>query len=412
MQITTLINPDLFHIPKTWHWDSDSEEESVPDMQSRLDRAVNEIKAQFPKLAPDITESKETTIIQYSCGAEEITAIHLYVVQTLKQFSIPKGISYKGGIGHLCPFPHKAWLPNPFTSTPYRGSCHPGYMPTDPETVYARWFRMQVTATAGQLQVAVKGTDPFLQPILTNLGLQRKKVAIELDQEDAEDFGVYRRYAIESLYITPMSPRYPTYNDRLQQAFKTPFPWEQLCTVSWKDISLEYLDAPILSHNSVQTTLDDRAFIVRHQLPKQSRPSLLSIVSTTGNQNGRICIIHASDLPSSESRHPHEVTREILESFEPPIRKLLLNTNFTKKELLNTLAQVHWHLAHLMLFKRGSASISEILVQAIAEAAGFPNSEWAEYIMPDIEAMLRYPQQFIEDYPHLLNLGKNANPSA
>lgn len=98
-------------------------------------------------------------------------------------------------------------------------------------------------------------------------------------------------------------------------------------------------------------------------------------------------------------------TVKIIDALEKKIQTIL--EQGPKSELFKDLAFVHWWLAHLTPFFRGSASCIEILIQALAVAKGFAPPRLAGipqddpengFLFGDLEAICLPLEQFVDLY--------------
>lgn len=100
-------------------------------------------------------------------------------------------------------------------------------------------------------------------------------------------------------------------------------------------------------------------------------------------------------------------TVRVIDYLEKKIRTILGEVEVPKSALYKEFACIHWWLAHLMPFLRGSASCTEILIQALAIAKGFPPPRLAgipkddvehRFLFADLEAMYRPIEYYINQY--------------
>ncbi|MEB6536495.1 hypothetical protein MXM51_18390 [Pantoea stewartii] len=85
-------------------------------------------------------------------------------------------------------------------------------------------------------------------------------------------------------------------------------------------------------------------------------------------------------------QHVEDLYRKAIDAREPD------------SKALNTLAEMHWWMAHAMPDKRGSAAKTELCVRSIAQARGMDLGPMKHGIVPDLEAMTMQLKDFMRKY--------------
>lgn len=274
--------------------------------------------------------------------------------------------------------PH--WIPDPLSAqaqTAGSGEKAKSLFHIDP-TDYAgpekqeefdAYQKQSVSIVAKVFQSIVDPEDFSLYAVLHAIGTLRLKMCVDTEAGDPLQLGKWRaKGPAESIYeddpykylvvsaITPipLNSRYHRYNLRMQ------------------------------------TTLPQGTPVVYTRGTLEGMEMQLSGIWEKG-------IEHASAI--------HTVT--IINSLEKNLRKLLARTPYSRSAWLRDLAPIHWWLAHLMPFYRGSASCTEILIQALVVAkgyppprlAGLPSDDAANGILfADLEAIYLPLDQFVDQY--------------
>jgi len=79
-----------------------------------------------------------------------------------------------------------------------------------------------------------------------------------------------------------------------------------------------------------------------------------------------------------------------------------MNPNLPLEQTIETVAEIHWWLAHAMPYKRGSAAITDAFTKAIFECRGMDTGRWSRGVLPDLEAFVMPLDQFKARYSALL----------
>lgn len=288
------------------------------------------------------------------------------------------------------------WLPEPLPQVP-DGCFSPGatlcrdpkaYGDSKAQANFALWFEETVIEIADHLK---QETTFSLWSLLCNIGKKRQAIAKELQQQAHDRYGEPRHLTGLLDCITSLSlANYPDYHERFNQEFQNPPSWCNQLSAFPQRLPAE------------SSYLSGLCFVIEHPLPHKTESSILTAICSGSEINANAPVIfHTRGIEEADK----EQTLTYLQGIVYPL--LSKGSCCEKGETLRILAEVHWWLAQLTLFCRGSAAISEIFVQAVARAVGFPHSAWAPKIMPDIEAMYRPLQEFIKIYPRILYLEKD-----
>lgn len=226
------------------------------------------------------------------------------------------------------------------------------YGEKDSQPIFNQWFAKTIQQTLPLLQ------NP-IESILTSIGQERGLIAKKLGHNNMSLFGELRNK---------------------NQAMRTP-----IC----KDTRYA------LYFDQCSSLLKKRGPIVfKGLLPgKTGRISLSGLFLIED-------LIRIEHPTFSESTY-----KEIISYLDKKFRALMNESSSSKELLLETLATIHWWLAHLMIFQRGSACITEIFIQAIAAAKGFPSTHWKPETMPDLEAILTDHDTFVSRYGEFFLFG-------
>ncbi|MBM0142428.1 XopAH/AvrB family type III secretion system effector [Pseudomonas cannabina] len=114
---------------------------------------------------------------------------------------------------------------------------------------------------------------------------------------------------------------------------------------------------------------------------------------------------HLKDLMAAS--HPNMITHTdavYLPMIKDHLESLYLQAidpSLEQHEALELIARVHWWAASAAPDRRGSAAKAEFAARSIAFAHGIELPPFEHGVVPDIEAMLRSEEQFVEDYPNL-----------
>lgn len=205
------------------------------------------------------------------------------------------------------------------------------------QSYFEKWYVQQIESTAFLL----RSLRPTAQDVLDALSLARSGFAFAVGAKQAGLVGVRRGTSDGYGLVTPMNAqRYQKYN----------------------------LQVLALANQSAYGLIPDA---------KQEKVAL-----TTMDSEENIGIIE----------HTLNATVEIYwPKIEPHItdaaNRVVVRKTEDPSATLQDLAFIHWWLAHLCLFHRGSASITEIYILALCHAAGFTNASWVKGNFPDLEAL-------------------------
>jgi GGDEF domain-containing protein len=122
-------------------------------------------------------------------------------------------------------------------------------------------------------------------------------------------------------------------------------------------------------------------------IPSTGERVLLTVIGDKGG--GNLTWIHTG---SETSR---KVMRYVDELFQRTQRPDLPQT-----ELISTVAEMHWWMAHAMPYYRGSAAISDAFTKTIFQAHGIRPGRWKVDLMPDIKAFHTPLAEYVRDYPN------------
>ena len=234
-------------------------------------------------------------------------------------------------------------------------------------------FHKQAVSLVSQVMQSLSDPKDFsLYAILHGIGLLRLKLSMETGAGDILQLGRWRAKAIQlSLYEDDPDPY-------LVVAAGTP-----------------------LSKNT--------RYHRYHQIIGSIIPPDTEWVETRETLDG--CEIPLTVISRNGIRHTSAVyTVTILNNLEMKIQDLL-GKEQPKSEFFKALAFVHWWLAQLTPFFRGSASGTEILIQAIAVAKGYPPPRFSGvpsddkeggFLFTDLEAMCLPLEPFINQYESMI----------
>ncbi len=202
--------------------------------------------------------------------------------------------------------------------------------------------------------------DSFNQ-VIDFLAKKRGELAVRAQTSFAENFGVRRN----ATFMTKLNGRY----------------------LEWLPKSMKLCEEKIeriKSTNNPEINPDELTF---YQFQFQ-------------NSNGKNYPLTTLECFPDSSYKPDEIfSPKIVHSRPGPMKELLnevigplfnhimKSKNFTREELLASIAQLHWLLAHAMPFERGSAAIAENLIRSLllVKLQCFPI--YKEKIFPDLEAL-------------------------
>ena len=169
----------------------------------------------------------------------------------------------------------------------------------------------------------------------------------------------------------------------------------------YEDDPYKYLVLSAMTPISLNSRYHRYYLRMKAMLPKETR-----VIYMRGNIDGteiRLSGIWGNVIEHTSAIH----TVAIIDHAEKTLRKLLEQPPPSRSAWLRDLAKIHWWLAHLMPFYRGSASCTEILIQALVVAksyapprlAGFPLDDKENGLLfADLEAMCLSLNQFVDQY--------------
>lgn len=221
------------------------------------------------------------------------------------------------------------------------------------QVIFNQWFAQTVKKTVAQFHQ----TGHTAESLLIFISRERRAIAKKLEHNNANLFGRHRRPNQPMHTHITRENRYAPYLEKCMDLFfQNRGPFQGL-------------------------------------LPGESDPISLSSVDF---RDSTIAVIHANFTHSDYSK--------IIQFLQQTTTQIFSNENISKKELFRLLGTMHWWLAQTMLFLRGSACITEIFIQAIASANGFPSTQWKPNTMPDLEAILSEHDDFVNRYEEILLL--------
>jgi hypothetical protein len=131
----------------------------------------------------------------------------------------------------------------------------------------------------------------------------------------------------------------------------------------------------------------DRMFEQKQYLPTTGKPVQLTILLAISSDLKEIMWIHTS----------RSHIKPILEHTET-LFKQLGRITYSRQEVIDKIAEIHWWLAHAMPFQRGSAAIIDAATKALFYAADIYPGNWKPGIVPDIKAFHTDLDTFIQNY--------------
>ena len=137
---------------------------------------------------------------------------------------------------------------------------------------------------------------------------------------------------------------------------------------------------------------DYTTYITKEKLyPNQKSIELTRIRVVGKGKNKKIYLVHTDPKNS----------KLIIKKCNELLSTILKAGDINKKELINSVAEIHWWLAHAMPLKRGSAGAIDALTKSIFMAKGYKTSVWKNKISPDLEAMTSTLKEFKANYINL-----------
>jgi|GEM_PF-5512790 len=219
---------------------------------------------------------------------------------------------------------------------------------------FEEWYANEVRHTS----VWLRGSRPSAQDVMDVLSLDRYAIARAIGAQSAELFGMERINEIET---SMNAQRYQKYKARVSQ------------------LNSQFAQGMLSAEERISLTTYQREFI-REFLS-------LSTMTTV------FCIRHTS------VNNMRQAWTKIRLQITDVANKILDRERNAPLDTLRDLAFIHWWLAHLCLFERGSASITESYILSLCIAAGFKEASWAEGNFPDLEALCCLDlEKFQEDY--------------
>lgn len=210
--------------------------------------------------------------------------------------------------------------------------------------------------------------------ILHMIGQLRQTTAEQLCHDDPGYFGLWRPLHPKAVCSTPITPqgRYGRYHRPLTQIIQ-----------QFKNLAY-------------QTTVSLKKFTGKKITISECRPPVncqlefcVLIVNTAKNEEIALCI----------------------DSLQDKMRLFMKTRERDVSLLIKQLADIHWFLAHLSPFMRGSAATTEILIQALCVAKGISpprlsglpeNNPTQPLIFSDLEALTQKRETFIKNYPRMI----------
>lgn len=233
------------------------------------------------------------------------------------------------------------------------------------QRLYNLWFAQTVQKTKDILRST---KNPGIESVLTTIGNERSRIALELHHSEALRFGRWRCSSEPVLIDRRMWVTYILKNSRYHKYF--------------------------ITFNALLDKNDKNWIQFEGRLPYREKPIPLSAM----HKFGELQVIHPPHVNTDA------LIQDVLHHLDDTMQTILQDKSISQDKLLACLAHIHWWLAQLMLFERGSAAITEVLIQAIAAAKGFPNSHWEKGILPDLEAISHSEEDFIAAFPTFLIL--------
>lgn len=251
---------------------------------------------------------------------------------------------------------------------------------------YDDWYASMICRTHYILNYFASGQNGMTLQDLPIMGLihlialERRMIANELNHQQTNDvkFGFWRKLSLET-EIHAQS-RYSRYFDKLKAIYNK-------------------------GGDSISIINGHPTFLVPQPSRSSPRPQVkrLSFVwNIPLCKTPHFCIVHTEE-PLLIHKNRHAICKFLHQTVCSA-----LTPNITRENLYSSLATLHWWLAQLTIFDRGSASITEIFIQAIAVQQGYPSPKWVPGILPDLEAIPRDEEDFVKIYPDLLLLESSA----
>jgi|GEM_PF-6915470 len=229
---------------------------------------------------------------------------------------------------------------------------------------YDEWFSSKVHLVCHVLhQLKNYPKDLSIVALLKQIANARKQYAIDSKTKNAERFGSWRvRGGVHT--VISLDSRYAAYNAKI---------------------------GTLLAGNECLT--------IETFIPGVEEKIILSEIGALKLDTGesRYYIEHAPSIYSDSRKQVifSHINRWLVHN--------IVENHLPEEDFVRNLARIHWWLAQLCLFHRGSASIAEILIQGIAAFRGY-SSQWKSGTLPNLEAIPRNLEAFRELYLDLLIL--------
>jgi len=205
-------------------------------------------------------------------------------------------------------------------------------------------------------------------------------------------FGVLREPG--SATFTPIAEGYPRYHGLILEAMQRN---------SFGSPDTRASDA-VLTEFGLDTFLFGRMFTAARGAEIYKRE-----ISIDGNKvpltlyvrapDGEVTLIHPA--VSSYTNEPYTKAKRYCDKLYNELKDL--NTHLTPEETIRKLALLHYTMAHLMPYARGSAAITHTTIVALAKARGFQVGRIKPDVQPDMEAFLRDPEDYVRNYPNMFD---------
>jgi len=236
------------------------------------------------------------------------------------------------------------------------------------QTQFDDWYNKTAYRIAGMLKEMPPGKI-CLRTLLSLIGAKRRAIAKKLKSYKVDQYGVFRNQGTEIGCVrnTPLraAGRYKKYQSIFVEQL------QQLGPLSWLGLTRK----GVVPGTAIEWDLSCLSF-----------------------QSGGVIALEHTPLADENSWENLSI---VLGDLEEVIQEIL-HRDLDLEALLPKLAHIHWWLAHIMLFERGSASISELLIHGIALAKGVSLSLKEPGCLLDLEAIAcETEQDFIQRYPDM-----------